>query len=127
MSRVRRNDLAGDQPVEQHANGSEVLLGRRLRHRVLQVLDIGCHVHRLDIGDTADAVPIAPAEKVTNRPVIGHAGVLVADSGGEELEEPARGLVAGISDDARHHDAVCRALPTELLLPPTDRQCRASR
>jgi hypothetical protein len=29
---------------------------------VLQVLDVGRHVRRLDAGDTADAVPIAPGE-----------------------------------------------------------------
>jgi hypothetical protein len=57
-------------------------------------------VQRLDIGDATDAVPIAPDEKIANRPVVCHAGVLVADGGGEELEEPARGLVAGIGDDA---------------------------
>ncbi len=63
-------------------------------------------MQRLDISDTADAMPVAPAEKIANRPVISHAGVLVADGGGEKLEEPTRGLVAGIGDDARHHDAV---------------------
>ena len=63
-------------------------------------------MQRLDIGDAADAVPVAPGEKPADRPVVGHAGVLVADGGGEELEEPARGLLAGVGDDARHHDAV---------------------
>ena len=106
MRRIGGDDLAGDQPVEQHADRGQVLLDRRLRHRVLQVLDIGRHMQRLDVGDAANAVPVAPAEKVANRPVVSHAGVLVADGGGEELKEPACGVVAGVGDDARHHDAV---------------------
>jgi hypothetical protein len=71
-----------------------------------QVLDIGRHVQRLDIGDTANAVSVAPGEKIASRPVVSHAGVLVADGGGEKFQEPARGLVAGVDDHARHHDAV---------------------
>ena len=106
VGRVGSDDLAGDQPVEQHADRGQVLLDRRLRHGVLKVLYIGRHVQRLDIGDAANAMPVAPAEKIANRTVVSHAGVLVANGGGEELEESARGLVAGIGDDARHHDAV---------------------
>ena len=63
-------------------------------------------MQRLDVGDAADAMAVAPAEKVANRTVVSHAGVLVADGGGEKFQEPARGLVAGVGDDARHHDAV---------------------
>ena len=37
-------------------------------------------------------------------PVVGHARVLVADGGGEEFEEAARGVLAGVGDDAGHHD-----------------------
>jgi hypothetical protein len=61
---------------------------------------------RLDIGDTADAVPVAPAEKIADRTVVRHASVLVADGGGKELEEPQCRLVAGGGDDARHDDVV---------------------
>jgi hypothetical protein len=71
----------------------------------LQVLDIGCHMQRLDVSDAANAMPVAPAEKVANRPIVSHPRVLVADGGGKELEEPPCGLVAGVGDDARHHDA----------------------
>jgi hypothetical protein len=109
VGRVGSDDRAGDQPVEKHADRGQVLLDRRLRHGVLQVLNIGRHVKRLYIGDAADAVPVAPAEKIANRPVVRHAGVLVADGGGEELEEPARGLITGGGDHARHHDAVAVA------------------
>ena len=67
---------------------------------------MGRHMQWLDVGDPADAVPIAPAEKIANRPIVRHASVLIADGGGKELEEPARGLVAGVGDDARHHNTV---------------------
>ena len=106
MGRVGCDHLAGDQPVEQHADRGQVLLDGRLRHRLTKVLDIGRDVQRLDISDAADPMLVAPAEKIANRPVGRHAGVLVADRGGEELEEPARGLVAGVGDDTWHHDAV---------------------
>jgi hypothetical protein len=40
---------ACDEPVEQHAD-------RR------QVVDVGRHVRRLDVGNATDSVPIAPGE-----------------------------------------------------------------
>jgi hypothetical protein len=64
MRWVGGDDLAGDQPVEQHADGSQMLLDRRLRHGVLQVLDIGRYMQRFDVGDAANAMAVAPAEKV---------------------------------------------------------------
>ena len=62
-------------------------------------LDIGGDVHRLDVGQLADAW--CWSHQAKNRPagpVVGRAGVLVADGGGEEFEEAARGLVAGGGD-----------------------------
>ena len=55
-------------------------------------------MQRLDVGDAANAVPVAPAEKVANRAVVSHARVLVTDGGGKKLQEPACGLVAGVGD-----------------------------
>ena len=63
-------------------------------------------MQRLDVGELADLVLVAPGEEPADGPVIGHAGVLVADGGGEEFQEAAGGLVAGVGDHARHHDAV---------------------
>ena len=42
------------------------------------------------------------AKNVAHGPVIGHARVLVADRGGEEFEEAARGMIAGVGDHRRH-------------------------
>ena len=104
MRRIGRDDLAGDQPVEQHADGGQVLLDRRLLKILAERLDIGGDVQRLDIGDLADMVLVAPGEEPHGGAIIGHAGVLVADRRGEEFQEPARGLVAGVGDHARHDD-----------------------
>ena len=41
MSRIGRDDLARDQPVEQHADGGEVLLDRRLLEILAERLDVG--------------------------------------------------------------------------------------
>ncbi len=50
-----------------------------------------------------------PPRRVADRsPVIGHAGIFVADGGGEELEEAAGGFVAGGGDHARRQNAVTR-------------------
>jgi len=59
-------------------------------------------VHRLDVGELANAVLLDPCEEGAHGPVIGHTGVLVADLRGEEFQEPARGMVAGIGDRSRH-------------------------
>ena len=63
-------------------------------------------MQRLDIGDFADGVLVAPGEEPAAGPVIGHARILVPDRRGEELEEATRGLVAGVGDHARHDDAI---------------------
>jgi hypothetical protein len=59
-------------------------------------------VDRLDVDELADLVLLDPGKEVAGGPVIGHAGVLVADGGGEELEEPAGGMIAGADDHRRH-------------------------
>jgi hypothetical protein len=46
-------------------------------------------MERLDIDDPADSVLLEPDEERADRPVIGHARVVVLDRGGEEIEETA--------------------------------------
>ena len=71
MRRVDGEDLADDEPVEQHADRRQVLLdgrpgGRALSHgaiagvRHLQRFDIGGDMEGLDIDEPADAVLLAP-------------------------------------------------------------------
>ena len=101
LATIGGDDLAGDQPVEQHADGGEVLFDRRLLEVLAERLDIGGDVERLDIGDLADLVPVDPGEEPHGGAIIGLPRVLVADGGGEEFKEAARGLVAGLGDHAR--------------------------
>ena len=97
MGRIGGDDLAGDQPIEQHADGGQVLLDRRLLEVLAERLDIGGDVERLDIGDLADLVLVAPGEEPHGGAIVRHARVFVADGGGEEFQKAARGLVAGAS------------------------------
>jgi hypothetical protein len=56
----------------------------------------------LDIGELANAVLLEPGEERTDRPVIGHARMIVLDRSGEEFEEPAGCTVTGFGDHCRH-------------------------
>jgi hypothetical protein len=73
--------LADDEPVEQHADRGEVLLDRRLLEILPKPFDIGGDVQRLDVGDLADRMMVAPGEEPGCSPVIGQAGIFVADGG----------------------------------------------
>jgi hypothetical protein len=113
---IAGEDSAGDQPIEQHADGGEVLLDGRLRHSLLERLYIGGDVERLDIDQPDDPGGIEPGEEVRDGAVIGHPGILVADGGGEEFQEAADGGVAGAGDRRRHGQAAtpwacCRGRP----------------
>jgi hypothetical protein len=62
---------ARDEPIEAHADGSEVLLHRRLGHPGAERLAIGDDVERLDVGELADLVALDPGEELRHGPVIG--------------------------------------------------------
>jgi hypothetical protein len=81
-----------------------VLFDRRLGGRGLQDFYIGGDVDRLDVDELDDAVLFEPAEEVTHNPVICHAGILVADRRCKELQEPARGMIAGRRDRCRNRE-----------------------
>jgi hypothetical protein len=102
LRRVDDEQSAGDQPVEQHADCREVLFDGRLCPCRLQCLDIGGDVQRLDIVEFADVVAVEPAEERADGPVIGQAGVAVADLRGEEFEKAAGDIVAGGGDHPRY-------------------------
>jgi hypothetical protein len=70
-------------------------------------LDIGGDVKRLDVGELAQLVMLAPGEEPAHGMQIRRAGVPVADGRGEEFQEAARRSVAGVGDDRRHDDG-CR-------------------
>ncbi len=61
MGRIGRDHLARHEPVKQHADRGEVLLDGRLLEFFPQASDIGCYMHRFDVGQLGDVVtPIAP-------------------------------------------------------------------
>ena len=63
LATIGGEDLAGDQPIDQHADGGQVLLDRRLLKILTERLDIGGDVERLDVGELAEFVAIAPVEE----------------------------------------------------------------
>ena len=87
-----------------------MLLDGRLFEAAAELLDIGRDMQRLDQDELVQAVRLAPGEETNHGPVVGGAGVRVADSGGEELEESARCPLAGAGDDGRDHgtSSLCR-------------------
>src|SRR6266851_6045770 len=87
MRRVNRNHLAGHQPVEQHADTSEMLLDRGRLHALAQALDVLSDVDRLDLIERADPAHVAPAQKRGGRAPVRGARVRVADIDREEFEE----------------------------------------
>jgi hypothetical protein len=79
---VDRRDLADDQPVEQHADRSQVLLDVRPGRRALpygsitgfgyfERLDVSGDMKRFDIGELAAAVLLEPGGERADGPAIG--------------------------------------------------------
>jgi len=71
VRRIGGDDLAGYQPIEQHADGRQVLLDRRLLEIPAKGLDIGRHMQRLDVGELPEPVALAPGEETADRMQVG--------------------------------------------------------
>ncbi len=82
-------------------DAGEVLLDRRLLKIPGHRLDVSRDMQRLDIGELAEPMLVAPGEEAGRSPVIGKPRVVVADGRGEEFEEAAGGVVAGVGDERR--------------------------
>ena len=68
MRRIGRDDLASHQPVEQHADGGQVLLDRRLLKILAERLDIGGDTQRLDTRlRSGDGLGWGPLRKLWRR------------------------------------------------------------
>ncbi|MDE2110378.1 MAG: hypothetical protein KGJ79_04485 [Alphaproteobacteria bacterium] len=65
-------------------------------------------MQELDVLQLAQFDSIAPIEEPADGPVIGFAGVLVADRGRKEFQKPTRGVLANIRDYVRNNG---RGLP----------------
>jgi hypothetical protein len=104
VCRVGRDHLPCDEPVEQHADRGQVLFDRRLLEILAERLDIGRDVQRLDIGELAELVVLAPGKEAARSMQIGGPGVLIADGRAEEFQIAARGVLAGVGDHRRDDD-----------------------
>ena len=104
---LHRHHLAGDQPVEQHPHGGELLLHARRPVVLLQLLDPGRHVERPDRRQREAAI-FAPGEEPGARARVSAARVRVADVGGEEFDVAPGGLLAEVGDERRHYIGVGR-------------------
>ena len=82
-SGVYGQDLADDEPVEEHPDSGEMELDGGRRHPGLQFFDVGGDVDRLDLAQLGEA---------GCSPGVGFAGVRVTDMGGEELDDAAIGV-----------------------------------
>jgi len=71
--RVGVEDVAANEPIEQHSQCGQVLLDGRPRTRVL--LDIGCDHDRLELFETREPVIIAPDEELRDRAAVRRASL----------------------------------------------------
>ena len=91
---VEGQDLADDEPVEEHPERREVLLDARRRERGRELLDVGRDDHRLDLVES-EASALAPLGEASDGREVREAGVPVPDVGGEELPEAPLGALGG--------------------------------
>ena len=96
--RVERDHLADHQPVEQHADGRQVLFDGRRRIGLRQLLDVGGHHHRLDLLQR-QTPGFTPVSEPVGGHQVSHAGIRVADVGGEEFPEPGFGFIGAGEQD----------------------------
>ena len=90
--RVEGHDLANHEPVEQHPDGRQVLLDRRRRVDLGELLDVRGHHHRLDLLKR-QALGLAPIGKPVGGRQVRQARVRVSDGGGEKFPKPSFGFV----------------------------------
>ena len=101
---VEGEDLADDEPVEEHAQRRQVLLDARGGERSGELLDVGGDHHGLDLVE-GEAPLLAPGGEAPRGGEVGKPGVGVSDMGGEELPESALG-VGGGGEEHRRRRAV---------------------
>jgi hypothetical protein len=92
--------LAGDEPIEDHADRCEVLFDRRVREPLLQLLHVGRYRDGHD-GRQREPTVIGPSHELGDRLGVGRSRVVVLDVRREEFEEAAGGSVASLGDDGR--------------------------
>ena len=89
VRRIDRRDLTAHEPVEQHRIAARCWFTVDLA-LLSAPFDIGRNMDRLDVRELTDPVLLDPGKEVARGPVMGHARVAIADTGGDELGETAR-------------------------------------
>ena len=95
MGRIDVDYMAGDEPVQQHAERSQVLLDGRRRHLGLQVLNESGNMERLDAGKLVEVSLSAPGGESSGGVHIGPACMIVVDLAGEKFQDALCGLWCG--------------------------------
>ena len=101
---VEGEDLADDEPVEEHPQRREVLLDGRRRTRGCELLEVGCDYHGLDLAQS-EASALAPLREPAHGREVGEARVRIPDVGGEELPEAPLGPLGGGVERRRRRPA----------------------
>ena len=94
-SGVYGQDLADDEPVEEHPDSGEMEFDGGRRHPALQFFDVSGDVDRFDLAQMGEAVPLRPGSEATRGSGVGFAGVRVPDMDGAELGDAALGVGIG--------------------------------
>ena len=81
VGRIHVEDVAGHQPVEEHAERGQGLLDRGRRKFALEVLHEGSDMEGLHVGELAAAVCVAPLREAPGGVQVRLARVAVVDLG----------------------------------------------
>jgi len=93
--RVGGEKTAGDQPVEQAAEGCQMQLDRGALMGLFEAFDIGADMDGTDLSELRQAYLIAPGKEPDDGAMIGLSGIFVTDGGDEEFDEALGGAVTG--------------------------------
>jgi hypothetical protein len=98
VGRIDVDDVAGDEPVEQHAYRGQVLLGGRGRDLGLKVLDEGGDMERLHRCEFIDAFAGASSGEAPGGVQIGPAGMVIVNLPCEEFQDALSGFWCGCEE-----------------------------
>ena len=97
MSRVGRHDLAGDQPIEEHPDGGQMLFDGRLGMVLHQQLDIRRHVHRLNLVER-ERPTLAPGRELRHGDEVRPTSIPITDVDGEEFPKTLPTVVDALKE-----------------------------
>ena len=102
-SRIRAENAARDEIVEQHADRGQMLLHGQVRVLFAEFFDVRRNQHWLDLREW-NLVTFCPGAKPATGPHVRRSRVRIADVRREELDEPPDCIRPGIPNHDRHRD-----------------------